>query len=244
MDQVVRRFTKPAGNTNVLNIRVRFVRAADTRWRYLSHTRMNFMGSGPQGQRIWNMTPADAQTLLLQMKEFSGFEIVEDQKRKVVNGQNLHVDRFAPANYAARAERDGAAGLGFAPAFEQLEEGVWLTISPLLTYDGDAIDLAVDLKTNVIRRLIKTSILTRREVGPGDLAIDVPEVTETRLNQPITGWELGKTLVISSGITPGIFEPKNGFFGLPGTKPSDRELLVFLDAEPVGDSPRSARSRD
>ena len=241
---VVERFTDPYHGTNVFNIRARFLRAADTRWRYLSHTRMQMVESGPQGQRVWTMSPGDAAVLLTQMRELSGFETLVDQKEKLANGQNLSIDRTAPVSYTAGAQRDGASGLGFSPTVEQLEEGVWLTISPLLTYDGGAIDLAIDLRTNIVQRMIKTSILTRREVGPGDMTINVPEVTETRFNRAITGWKLGTTLVISAGITPGILEDKGGFLGLPGTRPTDRELIVMLDAEAVGESPRPGRGRD
>ena len=117
-------------------------------------------------------------------------------------------------------------------------------MSPLLTYDGDALELALDLQTNIVRRLIKTSILTRREFGPNDLQIEVPEVTETRINQPIANWPIGQTLLISGGVTPGLFEAKNGFLGIPGTKPTDRELLVLLDAETVDQPPRAARREE
>jgi hypothetical protein len=117
-----------------------------------------------------------------------------------------------------------------------------------LTYDGDAIDLALDLKANTVRRLLPTKILTRREIGPTDLTIDVPEVSETRINQTVAGWKLGSTLVISAGIHPGILQDKGGFMNLrvPGTIPTRTELLIFLDAESVGAPPprRAGGGRD
>ena len=239
VDQVVRRFTKAVADT--LTIRVRIVRAADTRWRYLVHNRMTPIGSGPQGQQIWTLSNADAAQVESQMQLYRGYEPLVTKTLKLVNGQTLLVEKSEVVDFIAGAQRDGAAGLGFQPAVQQLKEGVTLRISPLLTYDGDALDLAIDLQTNIVRRLIKTTILTRREVGPNDMPINVPEVSETRLNQPITNWPLGQTLMISAGVTPGILEPKNGFFRVPGTMPSDRELLVILDAELANEAPRMGR---
>ncbi len=241
VDGIVKRFTK--SEADLLKLRVRLVRAADTRWRYLAHARMTALGGGPQGQQVWTMSVGDAAMLLSQMQLYRGFEILYDASIKAVNGQNLHVEKVEPVDYIAGAERDGAVGVGFQPAVQKLEEGVWLTISPLLTYDGDALDLAVDLRTNVVRRLIRTSILTRREIGPNDMTINVPEVSETRLNQPITNWPIGQTLVMSAGIVPGLLESKNGILRIPGTMPSDRELLVLLDAEIGGRFPEAPAGR-
>lgn len=243
VNDVVRRFTNPA-ETNWLAFRVRFVRAADTRWRYLVHSRMSTLATGPQGQQVWTLSPTDAQMVLSQMGMYRGFEILVDRKLKVVNGQTFTVEKSEPVEFKGGVQRDGGAGLGAQPAAQQLKEGITLRMSPLLDYAGDALEVALDLQTNIVRRVIKTSILTRREVGPNDLQIEVPEVTETRLDRPIQSWPLGQTLLISGGITPGILEPKNGFLGVPGTRPTDRELLVFLDAETVADAPRAARRGD
>jgi len=241
VDDIVKRFNK--AYADVLSFRVRFVRAADTRWRYLVHTRLTSLARGAQGQQVWTLSPTDAASVLAQMQQYRGFEVLLDQTFKVVNGQTLTVAKEEKVDFTGGVQRDGAAGFGFQPAAQQLKEHVTLRMSPLLTYDGDALEVAFDLQTNIVRRLIKTSILTRREVGPNDLQIEVPEVTETRINQALANWPIGQTLLISAGVTPGIFEPKNGFYGVPGTKPTDREMLVLLDADTATEA-RSARREE
>ena len=116
---------------------------------------------------------------------------------------------------------------------EKLEEGVVLRFSPLLSYEGDTLDAAIELSTNLVRRLHSVKVLAPREVGPGELSLDVPEVSETRLNQPVKNWPLGDALIISAGIQPGILMDKGGLFNLkiPGTVPSGTELLVVINAE-------------
>ena len=180
---------------------------------------MTSLGTGPQGQQIWSLTAADAAQVQVQMQAYRGFEVLLDKTLKLVNGQTLTIEKSEAVEYIAGIRRDGAAGFGFQPENGQLKEGVTLRMSPLLTRDGDAVDLAVDLQTNIVRRLIKTSILSRRETGANDIQINVPEVSETRLNQSVLGWQLGQTLVISAGVTPESSNPRMASSASPAPCP-------------------------
>lgn len=245
VEEVVERFTA-AEPSDVLQVRVRFVAAADPRWRYLVHTRLNPLGSGSQGQQIWTLRADEAAMVLAQMQVHQGFKNLGLQEFKVINGQPFTVSTTEDLTYVAGPQRDSAAGAGFAPGSGQLQEGVILRMSPLLTYEGDALDVALDLSANTVRKLHAVKILARREVGAVDMTIDVPEVSHSRLNRwysTIRSWPLGQTMLISAGIQPGILQKKTGLFNLriPGTVPTTTELLVFLDAETVADAPRTAR---
>ena len=209
---MVNRFTD--AYEDILSVRVRFVAATDTRWRYAVHQRLTPIGTGPQGQQVWQTTVADAEMVLSQMQVWQGFRLLEDQKHEMVNGLTLLVSHLDKKAFAGGVQRDNSVGLGYQPKTEKLEEGIVLRFSPLLTYDGDALDAAIELSTNVVRRLHATKVLAPREVGPGELTIDVPEVSETRLNKTIKNWPLGQVQVISAGIQPGILQDKGGLFNL------------------------------
>ncbi len=240
---VIERFTN--AESDFLTIRVRFVAAVDTRWRYAVYSRLTPVGSGPQGQQIWTLKVEDAAFVLAQMQVYQGFRLLTDQKVEMVNGQTLTVKTSEPRGFTGGLQRESAVGMGPQPKAEQLEEGVTLRLSPLLTFDGDALDAAIDLTANTVKSLHRTRVIAPREIGPAEITLDVPEVTESRLNQTVKGWPLGQTLLISAGIQPGILMGKGGFMNLriPGTVPSGTELLVFLDAETVA-RPRRAASRD
>jgi hypothetical protein len=179
------------------------------------------------------------------MQVYQGFRLLTDQKVDMVNGQTLTVKTSEPRGYTGGMQRESAVGLGYQPKAEQLEEGITIRLSPLLTYDGDALDAAIDLSANTVKSLHRTRVIAPREIGPAELTIDVPEVTDSRLNQTVKGWPVGQTLLISAGIQPGILQSKGGFMNLriPGTVPSGTELLVFLDAE-ASERPRRAAARD
>lgn len=241
--EVIERFTN--AESNYLSIRVRFVAAVDTRWRYAVYSRLTPVVGGPQGQQVWTLKVEDSAFVLAQMQVYQGFRLLTDQRVDMVNGQTLTVKTSEVRGYTGGMQRESAVGLGYQPKAEQLEEGVTLRLSPLLTFDGDALDAAVDLNANTVKSLHRTRVIAPREVGPSEITIDVPEVTESRLSTVVKGWPIGQTLLISAGIQPGILQNKGGFMNLriPGTVPSGTELLIFLDAEAAG-RPRRAAARD
>ncbi|GAC1451303.1 MAG: hypothetical protein NVSMB9_36270 [Isosphaeraceae bacterium] len=241
--EVIDRFTNAV--SDFLSIRVRFVAAVDTRWRYAVYSRLTPVGSGPQGQQIWTLKVEDSAFVLAQMQVYQGFRLLTDQRVDMVNGQTLTVKTSEPRGYTGGMQRESAVGLGYQPKAEQLEEGINLRLSPLLTYDGDTLDAAIDLTANTVKSLHRTRVIAPREIGPAEITLDVPEVTESRLNQTVKGWPLGQTLLISAGIQPGILQGKGGFLNLriPGTVPSGTELLIFLDAE-AAPRPRRSAARD
>ncbi|GIW89496.1 MAG: hypothetical protein KatS3mg108_3820 [Isosphaeraceae bacterium] len=239
----VERFTR--ATADVLSVRVRFVTAQDPRWRYAVHGRLKRIGTGPQGQQLWTVTPDEANLIRSQMQLYQGFRLLADKTVRMMNGQTMTMETADLIDYVSGLQSEGATGAGQQPRADKLKEGVTLRFSPLLTYDGDALDAAIDLRSTTIRRLIRTKVMAQREVGPTDVTIDVPEASETRLNQIVDQWPLGRTLLIAAGITPGILQEKAGFLNLrvPGMVPTDTELLVFLDVEPVRESVRPAPRR-
>jgi hypothetical protein len=240
VDQVVERFLN--ATHDILSVRVRVVAAVDTRWRYAVYSRLTPVVSGPQGQQVWTLKTDDAAFVLAQMQVYQGFKLLVNQQYPMVNGQTLKVETTIGRAYAGSLQRDSAVGLGYQPKAEQLDEGFTLKLSPLLTFEGDTIEAAIELTANTVKQFHRTKIIAPREIGPSELFIDVPEVTETRLNQMVKDWPLGQTLLISAGIQPGILQDKNGFLNLrlPGTVPTSTELLVFLEAETVS-RPRTTR---
>ncbi len=225
---------------DILSIRVRFLAASDPRWRYAVHTRLTLKSTGPQGQQIWQAALSDAEMVITQMSVMQGFRPIGDKKVDVLNGQTLRFERLDDKPFAGGVVRDGAVGLGYQPKVENLKEGIVLKLSPLLSMDGDTLDAAVEVTTNVVRKLHPVKVLGPREIGTGEVSLDVPEASETRLNQTVDRWALGQALIISTGIQPGILMEKGGLFNMkiPGTVPSSTELLVVVTVERAGRKPR------
>jgi hypothetical protein len=244
VDEVVERFTNAV--EDVLSVHVQFIAAVDTRWRYSVFNRLTFVGSGPQGQQIWTMRVDDAALVLSQMQVQQGFRKLADQRVEMINGQTLTIKTSEPRAFASGLQREGGAGAGFQARPDKIEESVVLKLSPLLNFEGDATDAMIDLTVNTVRSFHRTRVITPRDAGPSEMAIDVPEATQTRLEQTVKNWRLGQTLVISAGIHPGVLSSKGGWFNLPipGTYPTGTEVLVFLEAETISRSKSSSRVDD
>jgi hypothetical protein len=230
--EILERFTD--STDDVLSVHVQMIAANDTRWRYAVFSELTPVGSGPQGQQIWTMLARESALVLSSMQIQQGFRKLADQRIEMINGQALTITTKEPRNYAGGMQRDGAAG-GFQPRPEKLDESIILKLSPLLNYDGNMVDAMIDLTVNTVRSFHRTKVIAPRETGNGEMAIDVPEATETHLDQTVKNWPLGQTLLISAGVHPGILDKKGGWFnlGIPGTYPTSTEVLVFLDIETV-----------
>jgi len=239
VEEVVERFTGAV--SDVLSVRVQFIAAVDTRWRYSVFSRLTPVGSGPQGQQIWTMRLEDSALVLSQMQIQQGFRKLVDQRVSMVNGQTLTIKTAEPRTYSGGIQRESAAGTGFQPKTDKLEESIVMRLSPLLTFAGDAVDAAIDLSVNSVQAFQRTKIIAPREIGPSEMSIDVPVAYQTKLDQTVRNWPLGQTLLISGGIHPGIIDKKGGWLGTPIGAPSSTEVLVFLDIE--ADTPAKRRSR-
>lgn len=239
--EVVERFVD--AHSDYLTLTVRVVAANDSRWRFAVYKRLNLIGTGPQGQQVWTLRPEDATLIFNQLQISQGArELTHKTKFDMINGQTAKLVTTSPRPYTGGLQRDGAAAQGFQPRSDELVEGVTLEIAPLLSYDGDTVEAAMLLTTNNVRAFHQTRILAPREVGPGEARIDVPEVSETRLNQTVKDWPVGQTLLISAGIQPGILQTKGGLFNMriPGTVPTGTEVLVFIDVA-LGDGAEARR---
>ena len=183
VDEVVERFTN--ATEDVLSIHVQFIAAVDTRWRYSALSRLTYVGSGPQGQQIWTTKMTEAAMTLTQMQVQQGFRKLADQRVEMINGQTLSIKTSEPRSYAGGLQTDGAAGTAYQSKAEKLEESIVLKLSPLLTFDGDALDAIIDLTVNTVHSFHRTKVIAPRDVGPAEMAVDVPQSTQTHLDQTV-----------------------------------------------------------
>ena len=240
--EVVERFTN--ATDDILAVHVRFFVSSDTRWRHSVFSQLTPVGNGPQGQQIWTLRMSDAALVISQMQLQQGIRKLADERVEMVNGQVLTIRTAEPRTFAGGMQRESAAGQGYTPRADKLEESIILKLSPLLTFEGDSVDASLDLTVNTVRMFHRTKVIAPREQGPPEMSIDVPEVSMTHLDQTVKNWPLGQTLLITGGIHPGILDKKGGWLGTPIGAPTSTEVLVFLDAETVSRRSRAGSAAD
>lgn len=227
---VVKRFIDSV--FDMLTLRVRIVVAADPKWRYAVYSQLEPKAAGPMGQQVWTIDLGTAEMALAQMGIAQNFRKIYDRRHKLVNGQTLYVKSSNSLDYYSGLDRASSASLGYEPKVSKLEEGVEIRLSPLLNFDGTAIDLAIDLKASALQKLHTTKVIAPRKIGPAEMNVDIPQFAASRMNQTIANWPLDRTLAISAGILPGVLEEEGGFMAnlrLPGVSPNATELLILLD---------------
>ena len=136
--EIVERFTN--ATEDVIKVHVRFFVSSDTRWRHTVFSQLTPVGNGPQGQQIWTMRMADAQLAISQMQIQQGFRKLADERVDMVNGQILTIRTSEPRTFAGGMQREAAAGQGYTPRADKLDESIILKLSPLLTFEGDSVD--------------------------------------------------------------------------------------------------------
>ncbi len=244
VDQICERFINAVDDT--LKVQVQFIAAVDPRWRYTVYPRLTYVGGGPQGQQIWTMDSRDTALVIAQMEVQQGFRRLAKEGVEMINGQTLSMKTREPRTFVGRLAPDPGGGIAFQPKSERIEEGVFLKLSPLLNFDGTAVDAKIDLSVNMVRTLHRTKVIAPRgEIGSIETTVDVPDATETHLEQTVRNWRLNQSLIISCGIHPGLLDKKSGLFNLPipGTYPTATEILVFLEVVADNRGGRMARVR-
>ncbi len=233
VDEIVERFVR--STADILRLRVQYVAAVDPRWRYSEYSKLTYVGSGPQGQQIWTIDARNAAGMLAQMQVQQGFRPLSKESVEMINGQTIGIDTAAKRTFVGGLVQEPGGVPTFQPRSETIQEGVFLRISPLLNFEGNAVDAKIDLRVNTVRMLHRTKIIAPREIAPFETSIDVPDSAMTRLEQTVRNWRLRQSLIISCGIHPGILDKKTGLFNLqiPGTYPTATEVLVFLEIETV-----------
>lgn len=243
--EIVDRFTNAV--ENYLSIRVRFIVATNPNWRYAVFNRLNPIAAGPQGQQVWTLDKEEAIQILTQFQIDQGFQIVGGKQLEIVNGQSTLVETTLKRTYAAGIQPEtGGENAGQSPNpntgnVRTLTEGVSLKISPLLRFEGDDIELHMDLRASSIKSFFRARVIGPRRGGAPEVNIEVPEVVSTWMETTIPRWPIDQALLISAGILPGILRNRSGVLNALGFANNNTELLVLLEARPVKDAVSRSR---
>src|SRR5262249_42704234 len=154
--EIVERFTNAPDD--VLSVHIRLFVTTDTRWRYSVFSQLTPVGNGPQGQQIWTMGVSEGALIIAQMQNQQGFRKLEDRRVEMLNGQTLTIATQKPQTFAGGLQRESAAGQGFTPRADKLDESIVLKLSPLLSFEADTMDAAIDLTVNTIRTFHRTKV--------------------------------------------------------------------------------------
>jgi hypothetical protein len=229
--EIVERFTRPIQAQ--ATIRVQSAVTADLGWRSEVLHLLKPVALGPEGQQAWLVPPEDAALIRsrLQPDRVPG---PLNQQLMATNGQANIVESVRSVSYVSGLELAGGSHLAYQPVIAKLQEGVQLTLTPLWTRDGAAVDLVVDLMTRAVTKLHFARGTAPLSSGVQELVQQVPQAGSTHFEQTLR-WPTSQVLVISGGVQPNS-NAKRGTLGF-GSPTSELVILAEI-AAPVRSSAR------
>jgi hypothetical protein len=195
---VVSRFVNNVADSRAFALRVISLDEPD--WRARAYRVLKPLPVQTQGVGAWMLEREQAAMLLAELaKRYDYREPPEHNAQPTIeNGQSHVIATVRSTSYFrdVAAQRPGVPGLQ--PVPDQMNEGLALEFSPLLSADGRLIDAVLKCHIDQVESLRSVAI----EQAPGQTGrIDVPQVSQFRLQERFR-WPVDQVLLISLGMVP------------------------------------------
>ena len=178
------------------------------------------------------------------MRRRNDFRDYSSSQMLVTNGQSSAISTMRPKGYTGGIVlHPEQAHPGFEPQMAQFEEGLSLSISPLLSLDGQSIDAMIKCNVDQLEKLVPVTIDVPTVIAPRQHTdIEVPQWNSYRLHERFH-WPVNQVLLISFGVVAAPVST-DGAIKLPFVTDAPRaELLVFVDSRGAGGSPPTVAPR-
>lgn len=200
MQQVVRdtveRFVHTDGQNQSLGLRLLTVSSPN--WRARAVTLMKPIEVKSPGVEGWVLSRENAAVLYEELKARADFREHSAPRVEIANGQSETLARTQPVRYQ-RGVQPRSDGLGYELIPGQIDEGYSLQISPLLSLDGTAVEVAISCQVDQVEKLVPIAIDVP-VVGQGQrVQIQVPQLASWRLNERLR-WPADQVLLLSCGV--------------------------------------------
>ncbi len=256
VEGVVRRFVNNASDTRAFCLRV--VTLDEPDWRARAYRLLKPIPVQTQGVQAWLLQREEAAILLAELAKRSDYREPPEYNAQpaVANGQSYVMSNVRFKNYVRDLSLRSRGIPGLQPLSDQLNEGLALEFSPLLSADGKMVDAVLKCHIDQVEQLRRVTVEVQTASGKQTGRIDVPQVSQFRLQERFR-WPVDQVLLVGLGIVPAPHQPtqsmvnlkslRNLNFGAP--PPSRAEVLVFIECKcrhahtPVGGKSRTSLRR-
>lgn len=195
---VVSRFVNNVADSRAFALRVISLDEPD--WRARAYRQLKPLPVQTQGVQAWMLEREQAAMLLAELAKRSDYREPPEHNAQptIENGQSHVISTVRSTSYFrdVAARQPGVPGLQ--PVPDQMNEGLALEFSPLLSADGKLIDAVLKCHIDQVEQLRSVAI----EQAPGQTGrIDVPQVSQFRLQERFR-WPVDQVLLISLGLVP------------------------------------------
>jgi hypothetical protein len=223
------RFMATSAGANRLHVRV--ITINNPNWRSRAMALLKPVDVKSTGVEAWLVSRESAALLLGEFRKRADYREIAAPVVDIPNGQSYPLGLTRPRQYV-RSIRPKAEFPGYEADQATIDEGYSLTISPLTSVDGRALDAVVKCNIDQIEKMIEVPLDIPVPLGqPQRMSIQVPQIVSWRLNERFR-WPSDQLLLLSCGVVATPTNEKGSLpvlGGLVGTNRADALLLI----EPV-----------
>ncbi|HBO43132.1 MAG TPA: hypothetical protein DD670_04195 [Planctomycetaceae bacterium] len=233
--EIVDRFVGNQSDSQAFGLRI--VSVNNPNWRAKAQGILQPVKVQSQGVQAWVLRKEDAAFLLADLRRRSDYREHSSPYLMVYNGQSSLVNLMRPTQYIRDIIVPAGSLGGYQPEAGQIDEGLSLEFSPLLSLDTQLIDATIKCTATQVDKMIPVVIevpaspTTRQRTK-----VDVPQMTHFRFHERFR-WPTDHVLLISLGMVAAPTDTGTGPLaaGLPmalGGHSGRADLLVMVESKP------------
>jgi hypothetical protein len=188
------------GSTETQVIGLRMMTLSNPNWRTRALPLLQAVQVNSPGVEAWLVSKENAAILLAMVRGRIDFRELESVHVVVHNGQSQTLERFRSRNYVQEYVRSETGWPPYLPRNAELQEGLRLELSPLISVDQSTIDLTISCGVQQIEGLKRVNVDLMMPTGQSQTAqIEVPQVVSWQLKERFR-WPSDQILLISGGV--------------------------------------------
>jgi hypothetical protein len=229
---VVERFVAGEKDPQVMNLRVMTVGSPN--WRSRAHALMQHVNVDSPGVQAWLLSKENAALVMNMLRVRTDTRQIQDVNLVLHNGQTENLASTRGRNYVRNVRPAPTGWPPYEPETGEVQEGYRLSLSPLLSADGAAIDCVIKAEIDQVDKLNPVELeLPLPNAQTYRTRIDVPQVVSWRLHERFR-WPADMVLVLSCGV---VASPERTQSAVPflnmdvltGTTAGRADALMFIE---------------
>jgi hypothetical protein len=223
---------------------MRLVTVAHPNWRAKALPLMQPLSTSSAGVEAWLLTREHAAVFVGDLRRRTDFTEHHALELQIDNGQSQTVAKRQARAFVRSVRLNEGAAAGYETASDTLDEGYSLTLSPLLSLDGQNVDLVLECAVDQIERFVPVSLDIPTGRGTTQrVQIEIPQVASWRIHERFR-WPTTQVLLLSCGVVAAPGNTRTTTLGLPinlTAAPPRADALLLFDWRGAADPPMASR---
>lgn len=200
VSDIVDRFVVNANDSYVFGFRMMTVGSPN--WRAKAQPVLRPVAVQTDGVEAWILSKEDEARLVADLRKRSDTVEHSSPNLLLFNGQTHSITHTRPLPYIRSVQNQPTAWAGHQMQMGQIEEGISVQLSPLLSRDRTTVDAVLRLKVSQLEKFVSVWVNVPTALDPRQRTqIQVPQTSRWELHERFR-WPANQVLLISCGVIP------------------------------------------